>query len=63
MLPDYITKTVPKPKATRAPWYANTAPTYAGVFLWIGFYESIASGTLDRAGWASRCSPCREPRF
>lgn len=50
MLPDYIGKAVPRPQTARAPWYTNTAPTYAGVFLWIGFYESIASGTLDRAG-------------
>ena len=48
MLPDYISKTLPRPAASRAPWYANTAPTYAGVFLWIGFYQSIASGTLER---------------
>jgi cytosine permease len=50
MLPDYIAKTVPNPARARAPWYTNTAPTYAGVFLWIGFYESIAEGTLGRAG-------------
>ena len=50
MLPDYIAKASPRPAASRAPWYTNTAPTYAGVFLWIGFYQSIASGTLERAG-------------
>ncbi|HSM79258.1 MAG TPA: hypothetical protein VLT57_16585 [Bryobacteraceae bacterium] len=50
MLPDYVSKAVARPQAARAAWYTNTAPTYAGVFLWIGFYESIASGTLDRAG-------------
>jgi cytosine permease len=50
MLPDYIAKTVPNPERERAPWYTNTAPTYAGVFLWIGFYESIAEGTLGSAG-------------
>ena len=48
MLPDYISKTLARTSASRAPWYANTAPTYAGVFLWIGFYQSIASGTLER---------------
>ena len=52
MLPDYISKAIPRPKSARAAWYTNTAPTYAGVFLWIGFYESIASGTLNRAGLA-----------
>jgi len=50
MLPDYIRKAVPNPASNRAPWYKNTAPTYAGVFLWIVFYKQIAAGTLDRAG-------------
>jgi cytosine permease len=50
MLPDYISKTFPRPLGSRGPWYANTAPAYAGVFLWIGFYQSIATGTLDRMG-------------
>ena len=50
MLPDYISKTVPNPPTNRAPWYKNTAPTYAGVFLWVVFYREIASGTLDLAG-------------
>jgi cytosine permease len=49
-LPDYITKSTPRPASARRPWYLNTAPTYAGVFLWIGFYEAIASDTLDHAG-------------
>lgn len=50
MLPDYIAKAVPNPASNRAPWYKNTAPTYAGVFLWIVFYKQIAAGTLDKAG-------------
>jgi cytosine permease len=50
MLPGYISKTVPNPTSNRAPWYKNTAPTYAGVFLWVVFYREIAAGTLDRAG-------------
>ncbi len=50
MLPEYISKAVPNPQSNRAPWYKNTAPTYAGVFLWIVFYREIAAGTLDRAG-------------
>jgi cytosine permease len=49
MLPNYIVKAVPNPGSNRAPWYKNTAPTYAGVFLWIVFYREIAAGTLDRA--------------
>jgi cytosine permease len=50
MLPDYISRALPNPASKRAPWYKNTAPTYAGVFLWIVFYKQIANGTLDRAG-------------
>jgi cytosine permease len=49
MLPAYIAKTSPNPVSNRAPWYKNTAPTYAGVFLWVVFYREIAAGTLDRA--------------
>lgn len=50
MLPDYISKAVPVPASKRAPWYANTAPTYAGIFLWVVFYMEIAVGTINRAG-------------
>jgi cytosine permease len=49
MLPDYISKAVPNPASNRAPWYVNTAPSYAGIFLWIGFYQAIAGGTVGRA--------------
>src|ERR1019366_5723163 len=35
--------------SNRAPWYANTAPTYAGIFLWVAFYKQIAEGTLTQA--------------
>jgi purine-cytosine permease-like protein len=50
MLPGYISNTAPNPASNRAPWYKNTAPTYAGIFLWIVFYREIAAGTLDLAG-------------
>jgi len=49
MLPAYITQTKPNPASNRAPWFTNTAPTYAGVFLWIVFYQTMAQGTIDRA--------------
>ncbi len=49
MLPGYISKAVPNPVSNRAPWYKNTAPTYAGVFLWVVFYREIAV-VLDHAG-------------
>ncbi|MCS6952762.1 MAG: cytosine permease [Bryobacteraceae bacterium] len=50
MLPDYIAKTAPNPASNRGPWYANIAPSYAGVFLWVVFYMKLAEGTINRAG-------------
>lgn len=50
MLPDYISKAVPNPPAGRGPWYTNTAPSYAGIFLWIAFYLTIAKDTIPHAG-------------
>ncbi|HET8549858.1 MAG TPA: cytosine permease [Bryobacteraceae bacterium] len=50
MLPDYIRKAVPNPRANRAPWYVNTAPTYAGIFLWVAFYQQLAQGSIPHAG-------------
>ncbi|HUE37669.1 MAG TPA: hypothetical protein VMO20_09780, partial [Candidatus Acidoferrum sp.] len=41
-LPRYITSTTPNPASNRAPWYKNTAPTYAGIFLWFVFWQDAA---------------------
>ncbi len=49
MLPAYLSKAVPNPASKRAPWYTNTAPSYAGIFLWIAFYNAIANGTITQA--------------
>ena len=54
MLPEYLAKAKPNPKGNRGPWYANTAPTYAGIFLWVAFYNDLAGGTL-RLGSLSVC--------
>jgi cytosine permease len=57
-LPSYITSATPNPPGKRAPWYANTAPAYLGVFLWFVFWgESVnapnAGGALSQGlGWA-----------
>ncbi len=57
-LPDYISSAKPNPPANRAPWYKNTAPTYAGIFLWFVFWQDAAKagapgGTLSQGlGWA-----------
>lgn len=49
MLPNYISNAAPNPPSNRAAWYVNTAPSYAGIFLWIVFYLNIAVGTIDKA--------------
>jgi cytosine permease len=50
MLPDYLAKAVPNPPGKRAPWYANTAPSYAGIFLWVAFYKAMAGATIAHGG-------------
>lgn len=48
--PSYLSQAVSNPQEKRAPWYTNTAPSYAGVFLWIAFYQSIGEGTISKGG-------------
>jgi cytosine permease len=47
-LPFYITSATPNPASKRAPWYKNTAPTYAGIFLWFVFWQDA---TTTQAGF------------
>ncbi len=49
-LPDYVKASVPNPLSKRAAWFKNTAPAYAGIFLWVGFYRGLAGPTLSQAG-------------
>lgn len=49
-LPAYITSATPNPQANRAPWYKNTAPTYAGIFLWFVFWNSMSKPSLASGG-------------
>ena len=42
-LPSYIASAVPNPPGNRAPWYKNTAPTYAGIFLWFVFWQDAVN--------------------
>ena len=44
VLPDYLSMAKPNPFTNRAPWYKNTAPSYAGIFLWFVFWSTMASG-------------------
>jgi cytosine permease len=48
--PSYISRAVSNPSQDRAPWYINTAPSYAGVFLWVAFYQSIGDQTIRHGG-------------
>jgi len=43
-LPSYLSMAKPNPIDNRAPWYKNTAPTYAGIFLWFVFWSQAPSG-------------------
>jgi cytosine permease len=42
VLPDYLAMAKPNPMENRAPWYKNTAPTYAGIFLSVPFMSGMA---------------------
>lgn len=46
-LPSYITSNKPVPAGARAPWYKNTAPTYAGIMLWFVFWQDVPTGGGD----------------
>ncbi len=48
-VPEYVDRSVPVPLGNRVPWYKSTFPTYAGIFLWVGFYLKLAEPTLSFA--------------
>lgn len=50
VLPDYIAASRPNPPSNRAAWYLNTAPTYAGIFLWFVFWDEMAGNGLATGG-------------
>jgi cytosine permease len=49
-LPTYVTAAKPVPQGDRAPWYKNTAQTYAGIMLWFAFWQSIPAGDGSPGG-------------
>ncbi len=49
-LPSYITSATPNPANKRAPWFRTTAQTYAGIFLWFVFWDSMSSNGLSVGG-------------
>lgn len=48
-LPAYLASAQPNPPSNRGPWYANTAPAYFGIFMWIAFYNNLG-GALKLGG-------------
>jgi cytosine permease len=42
LLPNYLKAASPNPMENRAPWYKNTAPAYAGIFLSAPFMAGMA---------------------
>ncbi|MDW8222145.1 MAG: hypothetical protein RMJ82_04260 [Gemmatales bacterium] len=50
--PAYLRTASPVPAEKRAPWYVNTAPAYAGIFLWIAFYDQLGEGLRYGGLWA-----------
>ena len=54
-LPGYLASAKSNPMANRAPWYKNTAPTYAGIMLWFVFWFQVPVGSgLDGAAGYSK---------
>jgi cytosine permease len=53
-VPAYLAMAKPNPMSARAPWFTNTAQSYAGIFLWIAFFDQLAGadspGALSMAG-------------
>jgi len=44
-LPNYVASAQSVPRANRAAWYKNTAPTYAGIMLWFVFWHQAPMGS------------------
>jgi cytosine permease len=49
-IPSYLASAKPNPVGNRAPWYTNTAQSYAGIFLWIAFFDQLAKPLEDASG-------------
>lgn len=48
-VPSYLASATPNPLGNRAPWFKNTAQSYAGIFLWIAFFDQLG-GTATGPG-------------
>ncbi len=52
-LPAYIKQASPNPQENRMPWYKNTAPSYAGIFLSVPFMAGMAGALQFGSVWAA----------
>jgi cytosine permease len=52
MLPSYLSMAKPNPMENRAPWYKNTAPSYAGIFLSVPFMAGTVGALQYGSVWA-----------
>jgi purine-cytosine permease-like protein len=46
---DYLSKTQPVSPTARTSWLHNLLPCYLGMFVWLGYYQGLSGGTIDRA--------------
>ena len=53
VLPSYLKMASPNPPENRAPWYKNTAPSYAGIFLSVPFMAAMAVALQYGSIWAA----------
>jgi len=51
-LPAYLKSAKPNPVENRAPWYKNTAPSYAGIFLSVPFMAGMVGALQYGSLWA-----------
>ena len=49
----YLAHTKPNSPTNRSSWQRYGAPCYASLFLWLGFYQLLGAGTVDRAGFGT----------
>lgn len=52
-LPAYISTATPNALDKRAQWFKNTAPTYAGIFLWFVFWQDAVNAATTGGGLAA----------
>jgi len=53
LLPNYLSMAKPNPMENRAPWYKNTAPSYAGIFLSVPFMTGTVGALQYGSVWAA----------